>query len=332
MTRTWLLSALPIIFTLSIACAQAQVRPEIRPFKSMTLTTQQFLLGEHNGKATLLAGELRIPMNLSGQVPAVILVHGSGGLAEYHERWAQELNRIGVAAFLLDSFTGRGITSTVNDQSQLSNLAMMVDAYRALAMLAQDSRIDANRIAVMGFSKGATAAAYSSMERFRKMYAPPNVQFAAHIGLYTPCFEHYREEDVVTGKPMRLFHGSADDYVPVAPCRLYVEKLRKKGVDISLTEYPGVYHTYDNFRRSTQPESLQDAQIRRNCDLIEGDHGVLLNSKTGKPFAINSDPCIEKGAHVGYNEAATVATVKAVKDFLTATFKLKPSVSQSSNR
>ena len=86
MTRTWLLSALPIIFTLSVACAQAQVRPEIRPIESVTLTTQQFLLGEHNGKPASLAGELRIPMNTSGQVPAVILVHGSGGLAEYHER------------------------------------------------------------------------------------------------------------------------------------------------------------------------------------------------------------------------------------------------------
>jgi dienelactone hydrolase len=332
MNRTWLLSALPIVYTLSIACAQSQVRPEIRPIESMTLTTQQVLLGEHSGKTTLLAGELRIPMNTPPQVPAVILVHGSGGLAEYHERWAQELNSIGVAAFLLDSFSGRGIIETRSNQSQLDNIAMMVDAYRALALLARNPRIDANRIAVMGFSKGAVASIYSSIERFRKMYAPPNVQFAAHIGLYTPCYEHYREEDIVTGKPMRLFHGSADDYVPVAPCRLYVEKLKKKGVDISLTEYAGVYHTYDNFRRSTQPESFQDAQTRRNCDLVEGDHGVLLNSKTGKPFAIDSDPCVERGVHMGYNEAATAMTVKAVKEFLIATFKLKPSVSQSSNR
>jgi hypothetical protein len=40
----------------------------------------------------------------------------------------------------------------VNDQSQLDSLAMLVDAYRALGILAQHPRIDANRIGIMGFS------------------------------------------------------------------------------------------------------------------------------------------------------------------------------------
>ena len=107
-------------------------------------------------------------------------------------------------------------------------------------------------------------------------------------------------------------------------------RLKKKGVDITLTEYSDAYHTYDNFRRG-QLELLPDAQNTRHCEIAEGDHGSIMNAKTGKPFTL-ADPCVEKGAHVGYNEAATAATVKAVKDFLTATFKLKPSVSQSSNR
>ena len=81
---------------------------------------------------------------------------------------------------------------------------MMVDAFRALDTLAQHSRIDPNGIAVMGFSKGAIAAVYSSNERFRKMYGPPNVQFAAHIGLYTPCDVTYNDDDKVTGKALHL--------------------------------------------------------------------------------------------------------------------------------
>ena len=73
----------------------------------------------------------------------------------------------------------RGIVNTVNDQSQLSTLAMMVDAYRALALLSEHPRIDRNRIAVMGFSKGAVAAVYSAVERFHSMYGP-GVSFAGH--------------------------------------------------------------------------------------------------------------------------------------------------------
>src|SRR6202022_4793685 len=86
-------------------------------------------------------------------------------------------------------------------------------------------RIDAGRIAVMGFSKGAVAAVYSSNERFRKMYGAQNVEFAAHIGLYTPCNVTYRDDGKVTGKPIRLFHGIADDYVSIGRCAEYVQRL-----------------------------------------------------------------------------------------------------------
>jgi dienelactone hydrolase len=305
---------------------RAQTRSEIRPVETVTVSTQQFLLGDKNGRPVTLAGELRIPIGATGTLPAVILAHGSGGLATYHARWADELNSIGVAAFLLDSFSGRGIASTVNDQSQLDTIAMMVDAYRALGVLAQHAQIDASRIAVMGFSKGAVAAVYSSNERFRQMLAPAGVQFAAHIGLYTPCYTRYREDDKVTGKPIRLFHGVADDYVPIGPCRAYINRLRAAGVNATLTEYPGAHHTYDNIARKgvAKPFNLAEAQSARNCQLAEGDGGLVINSKTNMPFTMN-DQCVERGAHVGYDEAATLGTVKAVKEFLTKVFNLKPS-------
>jgi dienelactone hydrolase len=315
-----------MIASLASGSARAQTRIEIRPVETVTISTQQFLLGDKSGRPMTLAGELRIPIGATGKLPAVILAHGSGGLATYHARWADELNSIGIAAFLLDSFSGRGITSTVNDQSQLDTLAMMVDAYRALAMLAQHSQIDASRIAVMGFSKGAVAAVYSSNERFRKTWAPTGSQFAAHIGLYTPCYTRYREDDRVTGKPIRLFHGVADDYVPIGPCRDYVGRLQASGVDATLTEYPGAHHTYDNIARKNEarPFNLAEAQTARNCQLTEGERGLVVNGKTNAPFTMN-DQCVERGAHVGYDEAATVATVKAVKEFLAKVFNLKAS-------
>ena len=62
--------------------------------------------------------------------------------------------------------------------------------------------------------------------------------------------------------------------------------------------------------------------VDRNCSLVEGDGGQFLNGKTGKPFDRNL--CMEKEATGAYyNEEATVATTKAVKEFLMATFHLK---------
>jgi dienelactone hydrolase len=207
---------LAAVLALTALPAFPQVRPEIRPVETVTLRTQQILKGERNGTPAVIAGELRLPPG-TGRVPAVILLHGSGGLGVIQERWAEDLNGIGIAAFVLDSFSGRGIASTVDDQTRLDHLALMVDAYRALAVLAKHPRIDANRVAVMGWSKGAQAAVYAGMERFRSAYAPPNLQFEAHIGLFTPCYTLYRDEQKTTGKPIRLFHGLADDYVPRVP-------------------------------------------------------------------------------------------------------------------
>src|SRR5215468_7367950 len=302
------------------AGAQNVARIELQPIQTVTLKTQQILTGDTNGAPAMLAGELRIPKPGSDRLPAVILIHGSGGVGTNVDTWAKEINSLGIVAFILDAFSGRGIVSTVSDQSQLDSLAMVIDAYRALALLAQHPRIDPERIAVMGFSKGAVPAVYSSNERFRRLYNPANVEFAAHIGLYTPCNVQYRDDDKVTGAPIRLFHGIADDYVAIAPCRSYVERLKRAGANVVLTEYPDAFHAYDS--TALPPSVLRpEAQTTRNCMLQEGDNGQVLNAKTGAVYTLD-DPCVEHGPHVGFNQGAYQATVKAVREFLVATFKL----------
>jgi dienelactone hydrolase len=310
-----------IISLSSASFGQTFARMELRAIESATLTGDQFLTGDKSGKHVMLAGELRIPKPGMDRLPAVILVHGSGGIGASPDRWAQELNSIGVATFILDSFSGRGIVNTQNDQSQLNSLSMMVDAYRALTSLADHSRIDPSRIAVMGFSKGAVAAVYSASDRFSKLHGPANVQFAAHIGLYTPCNVRYSQDDKTSGKPIRMFHGIADDYVSIEPCRAYAVRLKQAGADVALAEYPDAHHGYDVFT-ITQPIKFPQAQTTRRCLLEEGRNGQVLNSKTGQPFDLN-DPCVEKGPQVAYNPAAHQATVRAVKEFLSATFRLQ---------
>jgi len=97
---------------------------------------------------------------------------------------------------------------------------------RSLGSLAQHPRIDANRIGIMGFSKGAVAAVYSSNQRFQKLYAPEGVKFATHVGFYTPCNTTYRDDDKTTRAPIRLFQGIADDWVAIGPCRDYIARLK----------------------------------------------------------------------------------------------------------
>ncbi len=314
------LVGLSALFTARAPSAQVPSRIEVIPIRSATLTGEEFLRGGAPGRGALLAGELRLPAAAAAKVPAVVLVHGSGGISGSLDLWARDLNGAGLAVLILDSFSGRGITSTVADQTQLHSLAMMADAYRALDALARHPRVRADRIAVMGFSKGAVASVYSAAERFRQAHGgDPGQRFAAHVGLYTPCNVAYRDDAKVSAAvPIRLFHGTADGYVSVEPCREYVARLREAGADAALTEYAGAHHGFDS-PLIAPLVPVPNAQTTRNCRLAEDAAGAIRNGRTGESHSVATDPCVEKGAHVGHDAEAAAAVRVAVKEFLAAT-------------
>jgi dienelactone hydrolase len=302
--------------------ADAQVsRIEIHTFSSTTLTDQEFLTGKKDGKPVIIAGELRIPRAGTDRLPAVVLLHGSGGVGGNVDDWAQMFNSMGIAAFIVDSFTARGIQSTVNDQDQLGRLAMTVDAYRALEMLAKHPRVDPDRIALMGFSRGGQATLYASLKRFQKMHGPTGAGFAAYLPFYPNCATAYLDDEDVADRPIRIFHGAADDYVPAGPCRTYVGRLRKAGKDVQLTEYPEAHHVFD-WPALKSPVRLAQAQTTRRCRTEETANGVVVNSETKQPFT-NKDPCVERGATIAYNSQAHAEAQKAVRDAASTLLKGK---------
>src|SRR5262249_28851995 len=99
-------------------------RTEVRAIETLTLTDQHFLTGDKNGKAVTIAGQLRFPQGAPGRLPAVILQHGSGGVNGGHELWAKTFNEMGIASFLVDSFSERGLTSTSTNQALLGRFNM----------------------------------------------------------------------------------------------------------------------------------------------------------------------------------------------------------------
>ncbi|SOE66156.1 Dienelactone hydrolase [Burkholderia sp. OK233] len=312
------------VFVLLLAppeTSYAQVaRMEVIPFESLTLTDQEFLSGREDGKPVTVAGELRLPRAGTERFPLVILLHSSGGIGGAVTDWEQYFLSMGVATFVIDSFTSRGIVSTINDQSQLGRLAQTEDAYRALALLAKHPRIDASRVMLIGFSRGGQNALYASMTRFQKMHASASAPgFAAYVAFYPDCSTRYREDEDLAAKPVRIFHGSADNYDPVAPCTAYVDRLKAKGRDVGLTEYPGATHVFDG--RAFKPgTTLPQAQTVRHCELEEAENGQILDVKTKQPFSY-SDPCVERGTTIGYDENAATQARQAVADLVKAVLK-----------
>jgi dienelactone hydrolase len=303
----------------STSAAQT-ARVEVHPIKTMTLTDQQFLNGAKDGPEVIIGGELRLPRLGNERLPAVVLLHGSSGIVAYVNDWIPVLNSLGVATFLVDSFTGRGLTNVGNDQAQLGRLAQVLDSYRALELLAKHPRIDAGRIAAMGFSRGGQGVLYAMMKRFQKMHSSGGIAFAVSIPFYPECDTAFVDDENVTDAPIRIFHGMADDYVSLSRCRSYVERLRKTGKNVELTEYEGAQHVFDGVQFKT-PLKLPDAQTTRNCRLEEIADGIVINSETKQRFTY-SDPCVERGPTVAYHEEAHKASLQAVEKIMRANFKL----------
>lgn len=325
-----LIRVLALLAVLTIANAQAASaakvsssgsggRGETILIPTLTISDEEFLKGVSFGMPTIISGTLRVAQG-TGRRPLVILVHGSGGIEENIARWEKVFASLGISTFAINSFTGRGIASTVADQSKLGRLNMTLDVYRSLAELGADPRIDPARIAVMGFSRGGQATLYASLKRFQKMWNQSGIDPAAYIALYAPCVTTYIDDTQVSDHPIRIFHGTSDDWVEVAPCRAYFERLKRTAKDVQMTEFPNTWHAYDYPSLPSHPSVVPYAQTT-HCVLKEEPVGTIINMATHKPFT-TADACVGKGAHVAYSAQATRATEQALRTLLTRVFKL----------
>lgn len=112
----------------------------------------------------VLSGELIFPPGL-GPFPAVLLMHGCGGLpSRAIEGWAPVLRSWGYATLVVDSFRSRGLGEVCTDALALTGNQRIPDAYGALKILSTHPKIDRARIALMGFSHGGIVTLAAAME------------------------------------------------------------------------------------------------------------------------------------------------------------------------
>lgn len=242
---------------------------------------------QFKGNEIAVSGELLLPSG-AGPFPAMVVVHGSGGVnKDLKKHYATALNAAGVAAFFPDSFGPRGVTRTVEDQSAVTARDMIGDAYGALKALAKDSRIKADRIGVMGFSKGGTVAMQSAIQRVRGRHVDGGEQFAVHVAFYPGCGSQFREPKT-TGRPLLVMVGAKDTYTGPENCISYVDAIKKAGSDARLIVYPEAEHGWDGttFWRLARGENYRRCLFAENADgtWTERTSGVVTNDARGRPI------------------------------------------------
>ena len=224
-----------------------------------------------NGEAAKIVGHLFLPKG-SDKVPAVVLMHGSGGIhGAMLDFWPKLFNAQNIAVFSLDRFGPRGVKSTAEDQSQVPFAADVADAFAALRLLASHPRIDAKRIAIMGFSRGGLASWRTAVERIiTAQQLPDGLRFAAHIQMYSGgCNGGFRliiKPGVFSKMPELWVHGESDDYTPIGPCRDYAQRIGEAGTPVEFVSLPGVHHKFDDIdQRRAFGRDLQ--RTLENCPL-----------------------------------------------------------------
>jgi dienelactone hydrolase len=270
-----------------------------------------------------VSAELLVPTRAAGPVPAAILLHGSDGLSALQYRYAHAFVRRGIAVLLIDSFTARGVHDTLHDPGSVTPYSMLIDAYKALALLQTHPAIDPGRIALVGWSKGGMVADWASRVRYRAMLSPRGPALAAHVAFYPWCGEQHLPVQL-TGAPLLYLVGERDDWTGTQPCIDYVERVREAGFQVKLSIYQHAEHGFDypgRFRRY-----LEDAASWANCNYIWGEAGFRLVS-SGETLPWSQYPryverCTSLGAHVGSNVLARDRAERDLHAFLSKALAL----------
>ncbi len=291
-------------------------------FESPTPKSVRELVTRSAMEHATISGVLSFPPSGAGELPAMIILHGSGGVSGREPLWAQRMNDLGYAAFIVDSFTGRGIKDTVTDQSQLSMAGDMADGLVALRLLASHPRIDRKRIAVMGFSRGGIAALYTALEPIRRGIIDDDLHFAAHVPLYPGCNVPYVSAHL-DGAPILMLLGGKDDYTPAAPCVAYADALRAKGADVSVVVYPEARHGFDGL---SSPRYFPAFTTGRDCrGAVDVDTGAV--TALAKGVTVSGDAalaalkqCVTRGVYVGGDMEGRDKAPIAVAEFLKKVF------------
>ena len=274
-----------------------------------------------------VSADLDLPDKLGARerVPAMVLIHGSGGRAATNPAWKEKFLELGIATFEVDSFAGRGISSTVGNQSRVRATMMVSDAFNALELLATHPNIDPERIGIMGWSKGGLVSIFTAWEPRRRSEVDGDLKFALHIPVYPACVQFDRFE--MTGKPMLLLLGKKDNWVSNEACFKMADSIQDAGNAIDIEVYEGAHHSFDSTRERVV--TVGTAWSFQNCDFRVAENGSEYEASTGGKM---DDPdgliqvvqgCAKKGAvKAGGNISAREKALDRVEQFVDKVFGL----------
>lgn len=333
MTPRQTLPAIVLAAVAALAACQgrtAEVRHSLADLDDSTFAYESYerlyfdniMQGRFDGAAkTAVTARLFLPP-ASGPdpIPAVVLMHGSGGLGARERRYAAALNEIGFAAAALDSFGPRGVRTTGKRQEQVTSATMLGDVFALLDLLGTHPRINGSRVAIVGFSKGGSVAMLSADERVSRSLAQGDRRFAAHVAFYPGCVIKLTRVEP-TGAPLLVLLGANDSYTPPAQCERFMARMRTADLPVESITYPHAHHGWDSdypVRNSNFDYSYGkcEAEIDDDGRTIDGTTGAVVDSRDMAAVRAWIQACGVPGVTLGRNQAAKDQSLADMTAFL----------------
>ena len=172
-----------------------------------------------------------------GPFPAIVYLHGCDGLSEE----AKTYNARGYVSLMLDSFATRGIKNACSPAAPDLLFTRQGDALGALSYLSSLPYVDAQRIAVIGYSQGAMVALQLASNHQADIFdAPRDRKFKAAVAYYPLC--SVASDELIV--PALIMIGELDDWTPATDCDRWMKRRADRGAPVKLIVYPGAYHAF----------------------------------------------------------------------------------------
>ena len=268
----------------------------------------------YNGKAfgwdnlTTIKGELYLPEKKQEvtRFPAVILLHGSGGIRNERENYyAKLLASKGYAALIVETYASRKNASV----QSISTLAQVGDTYAAYDYLSKRDDIDITKVFTWGFSMGGYSSYYITDKVINRIASDTEKNFAGHISFY-PGWQITFENPEPTKAPLLAVLGGVDELVDVEYAKFDIEARKNKGADIEFFVISDAAHAWE-FRepKGFSPNTLN----RKKCQMLITKQGGLV----WKDLGMSYKTCQTNGYTTGYDRKSQQVAEKLAIDFLT---------------
>lgn len=178
--------------------------------------------------------------SVSGKRPGVLVVHQWTGISDHEKEAARKLAALGYNVLVADIY-GKGIrppppaAGKEAGKYKGNRPLLRQRAADALAVLAQDARTDATKLAATGYCFGGTTV----IELARSGAAVKGV-VSFHGGLDSPTPADGKN---IQAKVLAL-HGADDPFVAAKDVAAFEAEMKGAGVRYELISYPGAVHSF----------------------------------------------------------------------------------------